>query len=241
MRSTKILRTLGIMAGLVLLIFAVVIPSISAGHLAFQAGAFGPMTATFLFAAITDEALAGMGVSNDGEENMGGYGMLAYIALRSHLASYPTVINPEDATTLEELCLLQGNYGFLTDKYFIKIEVAPESLFVNPVSQGGSPGTNSFSLSGGFTINGFSGKHRGLARILNNCYGVLVIPNDDGTRTAYGNELRPISFKSVKGDSGKKAADAKKFDFEFITDSFVPGYTYEGTIPLDGVILPAVS
>ena len=241
MRSTKILRGLGIMAGIIILILGIALPSIAAGHLCIYGSSLAIGTATFAFSAITDQSLTDMGVAADGEENMGGYGMVCYLALRSHIAGYPTAIAAEDATTLEELCKLTGSYTFLTDKHFLQIEVAPESLYVNPVSQGSSPGTNSFQLTGGFTINGMKGKHKGVARILNNCYAILVIPNDDGTRTAYGSELRPLSFKSVKGESGKKAADAKKFDYEFVTDSFIPGYTYEGDIVLDGVTLPAIS
>jgi hypothetical protein len=240
MRSTKILRTLGIIGSILFVFAALIIPSIIMGHIHFDPSGLPIGIATFGFSGITDASLNTMGEEADGEENMGGYGMVCYLALRSHLDTYPTLTTSTSATTLEALCKLNGSYGFLTGKNFIPINVAPESLFVDPVSQGGSPGTNSFNLSGGFIINGMKGKHRGTARILNNCYGVIIIPNEDGTRTAYGDYLRPVKF-TIKGSSGKAAKDAKHFEYSFVTDSFVPGYTYEGDIVLDASTLPSIS
>ena len=76
---------------------------------------------------------------------------------------------------------------------------------------------------------------------LNNNFGVIIIPQEDGSRLVFGDELRPLQFTAIKGDSGKTAKDPKKFDYEFKTDSFTPGYSYDGPIELDGVTIPALS
>jgi hypothetical protein len=202
-------------------------------------GAMSMATIGFAFSSLSDANFNAM-EANDGDENMGGYGQVAYLALRSNIATYPTIPEADEPTTFEELVALEGNFTFHSGKHFLKILVAPGSLFVNPESQGEYPGAKSFALKGGFTLAGMKPKARAIARILNNSYGVLIIPEEDGTRMCYGTELHPIHF-TPKGDSGKKAADTKRFDFEFAADSFVPGYTYNGSIALDGETLPPIS
>jgi hypothetical protein len=235
MKSSKITKILFIMVALIGTIFTIV--SMFSGI--FDSGAMSLATIGFAFSGIADTEFDTF-EPNDGDENMGGFGQLAYLALRSHVSSYPAIPQPDDPTTLEELVALTGDFGFNTGKHFIPIFVAPGSLFASPESQGEYPGAKSFAIKGGFTIPGMKGKQRAMARIFNNSYGYLVVPQEDGTRMCYGTELHPLHF-TPKGDSGKKAADSKRFDVEFATDSFVPGYTYNGVIVLDGSTLPAVS
>lgn len=194
----------------------------------------GPSLAFNLTAMTMPEKMG----AEDGDEDMGGFGSVAYFALRSHIASYPTL--SDDPTTLDEMVTLDGSYTMNTNKHFLKIYMNPDSVSANPESQGDGIGNKSFGIKGGFMIAGFSDNVRGAARLLNNASGILIFVNEDGTRTAFGTEQRPVTFKP-KGKSGSKAADAKGFECEFTTDSFVPGYTYEGEIVLDNETLPGVS
>lgn len=234
MRTPKVLKSLFVVMGLAMLAFTIV---------SFFAGIFDPVSSglvlgNFALASIQDTDMSAWEMQ-DGEENMGGFGQVVYLGLRSQITAYPTLPS-ETATSFEDLVTLGGDFTFSTGKHFIKILVAPESMQYNPESQGEYPGAKSFSLKGSFIIPGMRADQRAIARILNNSYGILIIPQEDGTRICLGTETRPVHF-SPKGKSGQKAADTKVFEFEFTTDSHVPGYNYNGTIPLDGVTLPAIS
>jgi len=233
--SQKILKALAFMLSAICLVFVTI--GILNGSFMDVAGGLSLATIPFAFTNLAEITSV---EPNDGDENMGGFGQVMYIGLRSHIATYPTIPAQTTPATMDELVALQGSFTFATDKNFIKVFVAPETLSVDPESQGEYPGAKSFRLKGSFIIPGMKGTQRAMARILNNSYGVVVIPEEDGTRMCYGTELRPVHF-TPKGKSGKKAADTKNFEYEFVTDSFVPGYTYNGTIVLDGTTLPAVS
>lgn len=236
MRTPKILKFLFAIIGIIGLGFTI---AAMFGTGIFDSGGISLAMAGIAYTGLTDTAFDDF-EPNDGDENMGGFGQVAYLALRSHISGYPTIPAPSVPTGLDELVALTGDFSFNTGKHFIKVLVAPGSLFASPESQGEYPGAKSFAIKGGFSIPGMKGKQRAMARILNNSYGILIVPEEDGTRMCYGSELHPLHF-TPKGDSGKKAADTKRFDVEFTTDSFVPGYTYNGTIILDGETLPAVS
>jgi hypothetical protein len=187
---------------------------------------------------LTSYSLSKEAGAKDGDEGMGGFGSVGYLALRSHIKTYPTL--PANPTNDDELVTLNGNYVMMAGMYFIKIYYSPDSINLDPESQGENVGGKSFQPKGKFFIAGFNNKPRALARILNNSSGVLIFIDDDGTRISIGTQQRPVTFKP-KGKSGSKAADAKGFECEFTTDSFVPGFTYNGEIPLSGETLPAVS
>lgn len=176
-------------------------------------------------------------IQADGEENMGGFGMVGYLALRSHIDSYPT----EGAQTdLDSLVKLDGNYAMKTDRKFMTLEFVPETIKLTPESQGEHVGGQSFKIKGEAFIAGTKAVQRGFARLLNNSYGILILNQDDGTRLNLGTYQRPVKFK-VSTDEGQKAADKKGISITFESDSFVPGYQYDGTIILSAETLPAVS
>jgi hypothetical protein len=174
----------------------------------------------------------------DGSENMGGFGMVGYLAIRSHIATYPTL--DTTGATLADLVQLVGNYVFNSNRHFIEIHFVEDSIKVTNESQGEHPGGSSYKISGEGFIAGTDTTRRGLARLLNNSYGVVILKREDGTRIAFGDYERPVSFK-VTVDEGQKAADKKGLVVTFSGNSFVPGYEYYGTIPLSGsVTLPAI-
>ena len=247
MKTPKIIKGLLFAVGLIVICFSAY---------QFVGGLFEPAHAGYVMDHIVSPGLANVSYAGfslaliqdadlnawqmqDGEENMGGFPQVMYLGLRSHITGYPT--EPADnATTFDQMVELSGDYAFAQGKHFIKILVAPNSAGFNPEGQGDYPGTKSFKIAGTFVIPGMKNQHRAIARLMNNAYGILIIPQDDGSRLAFGTEGRPVHFLP-KGKSGDKPADAKQFTYEFNTDSHVPGFTYKGVIALDGVTLPAVS
>lgn len=198
-------------------------------------GAVGAMKASIM--------LASLGQPDDiefveGTENMGGFGMTGYLGLRSHITTYPTLDTSN--TSLESLATLVGNYVFAASRNFITIDFVPDTLKVSPESQGEHVGGNSFMIKGEGFIAGTGAKNRGLARLLNNSYGILILNKEDGTRLGLGTYQRPLSFKASV-DEGQKASDKKGVLISFEASSYVPGYEYNGEIPLDGSTLPAIS
>jgi len=172
----------------------------------------------------------------DGEEHMGGNGVVAYIALFTDISTWPT----ENASpaTLEETVLLTGNYVMATNKYFIKVLVPPNTLSDDSEGQG-EAGGRSFRNNGVFKLPGKDAENRGLARRLNNARGVIIIPDEFG-RIAYGSQTRPVQFMP-SGSSGLAATDFKGFEYTWEGDSHAPGYTYNGSIPLSSGTIPPIS
>lgn len=198
-------------------------------------GGVGVSTAVMSFTSVVMPQKTGY---EDGEENMGGFGVVAYLALHSDITGWPTEhSSPED---LADMVALHGGFTMAASKYFLKILVPPDTLVNDPEGQG-EAGGRSFKNKGKFFIPGLDPDTRGLARRLNNSRGVIIIPTDDGYRLMIGSETRPAQF-SPSGKSGAKAADAKGFEFNYEADSFAPGHTYNGAIVLSGSLtLPAIS
>lgn len=174
----------------------------------------------------------------DGTENMGGFGSVAYLALRSHIASYPE--ESTDHSSIENLAKLVGDYGFNQGKNFITLDCIPQTVGLKADGQGEYVGSQSYAIKGEFMISGTGAAAKGYARLLNNQYGVLILVNDNGERIAVGSYQRPCRFK-VSVEEGTKPSDAKALKVEFSADSFVPGHIYEGAIVLSGTTIPAVS
>lgn len=191
----------------------------------------------------TSLAIAFTGVSltspigyQDQTEQMGGFGIVAYVVLHADVETWPT--EKAAPTSLEDLVELEGNIVMKSGKKALKVLIQPNSGDFNPESQG-SAGFKSFLTKGSFMIPGLNEKSRGLARLLNSSWGAVIIPERDGqSRIMIGTELDPVVF-SPKGKSGKASADEKGFVFEYEAPSHAPGYTYNGQIPLStGTVVP---
>ena len=232
--SFKILMGLCLIIALVL-IGTSAIDIVQHGFTAVASGTFVGTTIAsgFSLGTISDSEFTDIGLQ-EGDEDMGGFGCVGYLALRQHISGYPTLPNITTPTDIGDLVTLIGDYTFSGTNHFMKILVPPDTISIDPESQGENIGGKSFKQKGTFMVAGFSKKNAGLARILNNSFGILVIPQEDGSRLAIGSELRPVRFTKVAGKSGLKAADAKGFTYEYETDSHAPFYYYEGEIVLDG-------
>jgi len=235
-RSTSILTILLMTISLVLMVPAVAsIVDIGMNLPDFIVGIGGCSTAVMV---LTGVALPTSATGyNDGEEHMGGNGVVAYIALMSEIATWPS--EDSSPSTLDETVLLSGNFAMVAGKYFIKVLVPPNTLTDDSEGQG-EPGGRSFKNKGIFKLPGKDATNRGLARRLNNARGVIIIPNDQGYRILYGSETHPVQFMP-SGVSGSNAADFRGFEYNWECDSHAPGHTYNGTIPLSGSTLPAIS
>jgi hypothetical protein len=205
------------------------------------AGVFGfiPMPANSLcvnFGAIANPTFPDI----DGREAMGGYTSIAYIALKSDIATWPTQPDIETVTKVGDLAKLLGAFVMKEGKYFIKVMVKPGTSQFTPEGQG-EVGGKSFKPKGQFFLPGIDDETMGLSRLLNNKFGVVILPDPDGNhRICVGTEELPAEFKPT-GESGQKAADVKGFTYAFEADSFAPGWIYEGAIPLSGGSVVGVS
>jgi hypothetical protein len=236
MKSFKIISFLCLILGIVLMAGAGLSMIDTGIHLpGFLFGSSGSVIAVMSFASVTMPTDTGF---EDGEENMGGNGVIAYIALFSDISVWPAELTTP--TTLEQMVALSGNFTMKSQKYFIRVTVPPDSLSDDNDTQG-EPGGQSFKNKGVFKIPGKDGTNRGLARRLKNSMGIIIIPNEENYRICYGTEFHPVRF-SIGGKSGLKAADYKGFEYNWECDSNAPGHTYNGSIPLSGAItLPAIS
>lgn len=176
----------------------------------------------------------------DGRESMGGYTSIAYLALINDIEGFPSEPDVETIQAVIAAAKLTGAYTMKQDKYFYMIRVKPRSIQFTPEGQG-EVGGKSFKVRGSFMIPGIDDESMGLARVLNNRYGILILPDPDGkNRINIGTNALPCEF-SATGESGQAAADAKGFTFNFECDSFAPGWIYNGAIPLSGSTVGAIS
>jgi hypothetical protein len=176
----------------------------------------------------------------DGREAMGGYTMKAYLILDKDIDTYPGKPDIETVTETSDLAKLTSSVVMSAGKYAYEVLVKPQTTKFTASGQG-ETGGKSFQPKIAFFIPGIDDYTMGLARMLNNMFGHLIIPDADGKHRIWiGEEGLPCEFKP-SADSGAKAADVKGFTFEATTDSFAPGWIYEGDIPLSGSTLPGVS
>ena len=176
----------------------------------------------------------------DGREAMGGYTSIAYLALLTDIETFPSEPDIETVTTAADLVKLIDSFVMKSNKYFYEVRVKPRSTQFTPEGQG-EVGGRSFKAKGSFFIPGMDDESMGLARLLNNKYGVLIIPDPDGKhRICIGTEALPCEFAPT-GASGAAPADAKGFTFNYECDSFAPGWIYNGSIAISGSVVPAIS
>ena len=164
----------------------------------------------------------------DGVESMGGNLGKAYICLYPNIDDWPTeVTSPVDT---DDLSRLVGDYTLLAGKYFIEVDVSPGSSVDKNETQG-EPGCQSFNNNGSFKIPGKNGKNMGFSRLIKSYRGIIIIPQADGTRIAYGTDYNPVTFTAA-GDSGEGPSNFKGFVINWKQDDVSPGRLYYGTIPL---------
>lgn len=167
----------------------------------------------------------------DGEENMGGMSILGYIALRSHIQTYPTLV--DNPATVSDLCKLSGNYVMKEGKFFIPVEPIIKTHQFTFENQG-EPEGQSFAPKATFKIKGATKEEcMGYGRLLNTATGVYIAIDNEGRRIVIGDELHPAVFK-VSGDTATDPTGRSEITVEVTSDSHCPGYLYYGPIPLSG-------
>lgn len=174
---------------------------------------------------------------SDSLENMGGFTTIAYFAALQDIATFPTLV--QNPTTDEEMVKLQGHYVMQSAKFFISVYCTPETVALAANNQGETDG-QSFRLEGEFFYPGTAQDCRAFARKINNSRGVLILVDPDGERVVVGTEKFPCFFKP-NINWGKAAADRKGMTVSFYQNHFAPGLIYNGSIPLIGSLVPAIS
>ena len=173
----------------------------------------------------------------DEPENMGGFQIGCYLALTRDIQTFPTLAS--NPSTDDEAILLQGEYAMKQDKAFIYMYTTPDTLSLKPENQGEVDG-KSFKIKGELFYPGTKAECMAFARKINNARGVLIAIDNDGERVVVGDKGHPVYF-TPSLDWGKKAADRRGMTITFESDSFCPGYKYNGPIPLDGSVVEAIS
>lgn len=172
-------------------------------------------------------------------ENMGGLQSIGYICKVSDIDVFPAV--PEN--TADKAALLVGDYTLkVPTAGFVEIYSTPGKTGFTAESQG-DVDCKSVHPVGQFFYPTLSDEARSFARKINNAQVVVIFfdGESDNKRIVLGTKGRP-ALCSIAGDSGKAAADAKGITFNLECDSFVPGWTYNGAIPLqNGTTIPAVT
>ena len=175
---------------------------------------------------------------DDFPENMGGFSSVAYLGFIPHIQSFPTRV--QNPTTDDEAIKLVGNYEMKATKHFIEIYVTPDTFGATAENQGETD-AKSFHPKGEFLYPGTQAQCLAFCRKLNNARGIIIgINPNTGERYAWGEQYLPVRFKP-KVEYGKAPADRRGATIEWECDSFAPAWVYEGSIPLSGSTVPAVS
>lgn len=174
---------------------------------------------------------------NDSLENMGGFTSVAYFAPLQDIETFPGL--SENPSSDAEFVRLGGNFIMKAGKYFTEIYITPETASLAANNQGEIDG-QSFRIEGEFFYPGSKTDCRAFARKINNTRGVLIIVDPDGDRTVIGTDKFPCYFKPSL-NYGKAAADRKGLTVAFFQNHFAPGLEYNGSIPLTGSTIPAIS
>jgi len=163
-------------------------------------------------------------------DNMGGFTVTAYLGFTDEIDSEPAL--PSSPSTAEEEVTLQGSYTMLDTNHFIKVYTTPRTLQLIAENQGEIDGY-SFRPNGQFLHPSTGAAARAFAKHVKNKKGVLILidPNT-GERIVVGTKKLPV-FLKPSVDFGQAPADQRGLTVEFEADSPVPGYNYNGAIPLD--------
>ena len=174
----------------------------------------------------------------DFPENMGGFSSVAYIAFIPQIETFPTRnLSP---STDDEAIKLIGDFVMKDTFKFIEVYVTPDTFGATAENQGETD-AKSFHPKGEFLYPGTQAQCLAFCRKLNNARGVLIgINPNTGERLCWGEQYLPVRFKP-KVEYGKAPADRRGATIEWECDSYAPAWIYEGSIPLTGSTLPAVS
>jgi hypothetical protein len=196
-----------------------------------QVARYIPMPAGLMFFNFTDLQW------NDSLENMGGLTSVAYFAPIQDIETFPTLSS--NPVTDDDLVTLSGNFAMKEGKSFIQVYMTPEMASLKASNQGETDG-QSFKNEGEFFYPGTKNDCRAFARKVNNTRGVLIMIDPDGDRIVIGTDKFPCYFKPTV-DWGKAAADRKGMTVAYYQNHFAPGLGYNGTIPLSGSVIAAIS
>lgn len=170
--------------------------------------------------------------------NIGGFTIECYIIEVDNIDTEAVVAAAP--TDYSEMVTLVGNHILVALKNFAKVYVTPRTLSNISETQGEIDG-KSFKPTGEFFYPGSKAEAMGFAAKIKDSNIILIaIDPNDGNRTQFGNKLLPV-FVSPRVEFGAAAPDRRGVFCAFECDSLVPGYIYNGSIPLDSETLPPIS
>ncbi len=155
-----------------------------------------------------------------------------YFILKSWIAAWPTLTNPDDTgATMEKLAQLTGDFTLAADKFWQFIDLKDEASNVTFESVG-EDGSKLFNNQANAIVSGIEDAVKGFARQANNDDLVYLYQNRDGSFCLLGNE----AFKthtSPSGDTASEATGAITTTFAIQVYDECPVPTYKGKINID--------
>lgn len=224
-------KTLNILTGLLMILFTGFIFAFVLGvSPLFTIGALAVMS-------VLVPTLPGVAMYNfasmtwaDGEENMGGLQTIGYFAPIADVDNFPTL--PTSPSSAAEEVTLEGNFSFLTEKYFMKLYSTLETSEVVDENQGEYDG-QSFVHKATIFYPGTKAEALAFAKAVNNSNMVFIFTESTGARRVIGSEAFPAKCKP-SFTTGKATADRKGMTMEIQSYGYTPAPLYTGVIRLDG-------
>lgn len=172
------------------------------------------------------------------DDNMGGFTVDAYICETKDIDVEAEVSG--SPATLAALVTLVGSHTMESEKKFTKVYITPRTFSMLMESQGEIDG-KSFRPNGEFFYPSSRATGRGFAAKSKNAKVILIaVDPNTGDRIQIGTKTLPV-FLSPRVEFGAAAPDRKGVFVAFEADSPVPGYNYNGVIPLTEGDLPEIS
>jgi hypothetical protein len=172
-----------------------------------------------------------------GSDNMPGLAQRAFFAFVADIATFPTVAaTPANA---EGRVRLTGSYVMESGKKFYECYTTKNKGNAKSEPQG-ELDCITFKNTGKLFFPHTTENARAAAADLKNASVVVIFLEPDGSRIVFGSKNNPASVKPMV-NYGESVTGEKGVTFEFEADSNVPGYTYNGAIPLTDGDEPAIS
>lgn len=158
----------------------------------------------------------------------------AYWIPKSSILKWPKlpVLAADSGVTLETVAVYKENFELVEDKHFIKIELVNNQNDFK-AEQTGNDMVKLFTNTATILVPGTSEKATGLAMMMNNEDGVLLVPQRDGKYRVIGSEAYTTTAKPSL-DSGKASTDNNGITIEVSSEDVAPAPFYQGEILTSG-------
>lgn len=157
-----------------------------------------------------------------------------YVTRRVNILTFPKV-KGDEATSLEEVAVLDGNFVLAENCKWVKIDLVEGESEPTCESQG-NEGAKSFLNKFAAVLPGTQKKVTGLVSKMNNDDIVILYPQRDGAIRVIGNEMFRVQVE-LGQNAGKSVTDSSQTTITASVSDINPAPFYEGTFETaDGVM-----